>query len=68
MPGLAHLEHLRSLSYLWLDRTRVTDAGLEHLKGLDKLGSLRLSGTKVTAAGVQQLRKALPKCTIQRGE
>jgi hypothetical protein len=52
------------LSYLWLDGTKVSDAGLEHLKELKKLRSLTLRKTTVTEKGIAELKKALPKCGI----
>ena len=45
---------------------KVTDAGLVHLKGLTGLKDLGLYGTKVTNAGVAELKKALPKCKIEK--
>ena len=37
-----------------------------HIKGLTKLGNLDLSFSQVTRAGIAELKKALPKCTIER--
>jgi len=44
----------------------VTDAGLKELISLKNLQTLLLGGTQVTDAGVVELRKALPKCVINR--
>jgi internalin A len=46
--------------------TQVTDSGLQELAGLNNLQTLGLDGTRSTDAGVAELRKALPKCNIQR--
>jgi Leucine rich repeat len=64
--GLGELAGLQNLEYLNLARTAVTDEGLKELAGLNNLQSLLLGETKVTDAGVAELRRALPKCTIQR--
>ena len=64
--GLNELAGLKSLQYLNLCRTGVTDAGLKELAGLNNLQNLLLGETKVTDAGEAELRKALPKCNIQR--
>ena len=44
------------LRILYLDRTKVSDAGLEHLKGL-RLAGLYLDGTTVTDAGLEHLTR-----------
>ncbi len=64
--GLVHLERLTSLKILVLTGTPVTDAGLVHLKGLTDLTFLALNNTRITDAGVRELKKALPKCKIDR--
>jgi hypothetical protein len=46
--------------------TAVTDVGLKELAGLKSLTILDLGGTKVTDVGVAMLKKALPRCKIQR--
>jgi len=51
---------------LELRGTEITDAGLVHLTGLTKLQWLHLRNTRVTDAGVNELKKALPKVTIER--
>mgnify|MGYP002021178816 CR=1 FL=1 len=60
------LKGLTKLEKLFLDSTKITDAGLVHLKGLTNLKGLDLYKTKVTDAGVQELQKALPTCEIIR--
>ena len=52
---VASLAGLRSLEYLDLDRTRITDAGLPHLARLLNLRQLRLVRTRVTDAGLEHL-------------
>jgi formylglycine-generating enzyme required for sulfatase activity/dsDNA-binding SOS-regulon protein len=64
--GLEHLKGLTKLEGLNLNETQVTDAGLVHLAGLTKLKGLVLNDTQVTDAGVAELKKALPRCHIQR--
>ncbi len=51
---------------VYLDCTKVTDAGLVHLKGMTNLRRLNLIYTNVTDAGVKKLQAALPKCKISR--
>jgi Leucine-rich repeat (LRR) protein len=53
---LAHLDGLRQLDILWLDHTKITDAGLRHLKGLTQLKYLWLSDTQVTDTGLQYIK------------
>jgi Leucine-rich repeat (LRR) protein len=53
---LAHLGSLKSLEWLDLGGTQVTDAGLKHLKGLESLESLLLCETAVTDAGLEHLQ------------
>jgi hypothetical protein len=60
---LGWLKHLRELD---LHHTQITDAGLKHILGLKELRFLDLQETKVTDAGVATLKKALPKCWIER--
>ena len=53
---LAHLQGgLAGLQTLWLNDTKVTDAGLAHLQGLAGLQELRLERTQVTDAGLAHL-------------
>lgn len=65
--GLGALAGLKALEFLDLRGcTQVTDAGLTHLAGLTELTTVVVKDTKVTDAGVELLRKALPKCFIQK--
>ena len=43
------------MQLLWLDGTKVTDAGLAHLKGLAQMQLLSLDRTMVTDAGLVHL-------------
>jgi hypothetical protein len=56
---------LKTLEWLDLRDTKITDAGLKSLKGLTNLRSLSLQGTRVTAAGAKELQQALRKCKIE---
>ena len=50
-----------------LVETKITDAGLKELAKLQQLTSLDLRYCKqITDAGVAELKKALPKCKIER--
>jgi len=62
--GLKELVPLKTLTILGLGGTKVTDAGLKQLSSFTELTILYLRGSEVTNAGVAELRKALPKCTI----
>lgn len=64
--GLAHLEGCANLYFLDLGSTSVTDRGIPHLARVYNLQHLNLAGTKVTDGGVKALRRALPKCGIER--
>ncbi len=65
--GVAAVGTLKGLKYLDLHSTVVTDAGLRRLEGMKDLELLQLHFCRnVTDAGVARLRKALPKCTIER--
>jgi len=50
------------LDTLYLNNTRVTDAGLEHLKELVDLRVLELDNTQVTDAGMKCLQ---PLCRLE---
>jgi hypothetical protein len=66
--GLEQIKGLTELEYLNLYGDEgVTDAGLAHLEGMKKLKNLYLWQTKVTEGGAAKLKKALPKCEIDRG-
>ena len=57
---------LARIDGLYLQITKITDAGLKEIAKLQKLSTLYLSDTKITDAGVAELKKALPKCEIYR--
>jgi Leucine-rich repeat (LRR) protein len=40
---------------LYLEGTKVTDAGLVHLEGLNQLEAVNLNNTKVTDVGIEHL-------------
>jgi hypothetical protein len=69
--GLARLEGLTTLRFLYLDETGVTDAGLKHLRTMKKLEGLWLANTRVTSTGVEELRRELnqdpPRARISHG-
>jgi hypothetical protein len=44
----------------------VTDKGLAELKNMKTLEMIFLLGTNVSANGVMELKKALPKCIIDK--
>jgi len=46
--------------------TEATDSGLKEIAKLKKLTTLYLGGKQVTDTGVAELKKALPKCKINR--
>jgi len=64
--GMAHLNGLTKLERLSLDNTQVTDAGLVQLKGHSTLKWLGVKDTHVTSAGCDDLKRALPRVTIER--
>jgi hypothetical protein len=49
---LAHVKGCKNLTWLYLDGTKITDAGLAHLKDCKSLMSLDLRGTGVTDEGL----------------
>ncbi len=51
MHGLVHLRGLTCLHELFLDHTKVTDAGLTHLEALTYLQYVSFLDTSVTYAG-----------------
>ena len=63
---MEHVGKLKSLRFLSLNWTQVTDQGLEALKGLNQLKGLDLGRTKTSKAGIDRLRKALPTARIGR--
>jgi len=57
---------MTGLRQLYLDRTRITNAGLTHLGRLSQLDSLNLAETKITDDGVKELELVLPKAKVHR--
>ena len=63
--GLLNIKGLTRLRHVTLvDSNTITDAGVQHLKGLTHLESVYFSGTKITADGVKDLRRVLPKLSV----
>jgi hypothetical protein len=58
------LRALDNIEKLYLDNTKVSDAGLIHLYGLSSLESIGLHGTFVTPGGAEILQAELPHCAI----
>ena len=52
---LARVAKHESLKRLYLEGTKITDAGLRHLAGLKELHSLGLANTSITDAGLKEL-------------
>ena len=63
---MGHLKELTNLEVVYLNGTKVTDAGLVRLKPMTNLEFLDVRGTMVTAEGVKKLQQALPRCEIRR--
>jgi hypothetical protein len=61
MPVIAKLTQVQ---YLYLDGTRITDAGLTQLHGATALREIGLTQTEVTAKGIEDLKAALPNCRV----
>ena len=65
--GLKEVAKLQQLTWLDLWGTQITDAGLKEVAKLQQLTELNLTRcTQITDAGVAELKKALPKCEIER--
>jgi hypothetical protein len=64
---LARVAKRKSLKRLYLDGTKITDAGLRHLDGLKELRELSLENTPITDAGLKDLESlsALRRLDIQ---
>jgi hypothetical protein len=54
-PGLERLGEIKSLRWLNLSGTRITDAGLEHLSRLAALEQLFIDGSELTDGGLKHL-------------
>jgi hypothetical protein len=63
--SLVHLHDLRHLRVLNLNGTGVDDDGMKHLEHLSSLNRLTVKQTAVTRTRVEELRRALPRCTIE---
>ncbi len=69
---LEKLPTLPRLEQLWLDGTKITDAGLAHLKKQPMLHVVDAYETAVTAEGANQFCKAMqqwatkPECIVNR--
>jgi hypothetical protein len=61
---LYHLDSLKRLRWLYLDGTRVSDAGLCHLQKLTHLTSLGLNDTQLSGGAAQALKRALPRTRV----
>ncbi|QGQ26455.1 hypothetical protein F1728_28920 [Gimesia benthica] len=57
---LQEIAKLDKLLTLWIDDTKVTNAGLSCLNGMTQLKSLSIRGTTITREGMLQLWKHLP--------
>ncbi|WP_417395529.1 hypothetical protein [Gimesia chilikensis] len=57
---LQEIAKLDKLLTLWIDDTKVTNAGLSYLNGMTQLKSLSIRGTTITREGMLQLWKHLP--------
>jgi internalin A len=53
---LVHLQGLRHLERLYLDKTNITDDDLVHLQRLGQLKALGLDGTQVSDVGLAHLK------------
>ncbi|QDU03795.1 Leucine Rich repeats (2 copies) [Gimesia chilikensis] len=59
-PFLQEIAKLDKLLTLWIDDTKVTNAGLPYLNSMTQLKSLEIRGTAITREGMLQLWKHLP--------
>ena len=62
------LHHLRNLRRLYLDETKITDAGLKQIGNLRRLERLSVSGTRISGHGIKELQelKSLQKLNISQ--
>ena len=58
--GLIHLEKLKQLEWLWLDKNQATEAGLASLNDLSSLRTVWLPLKEIESDFVERLRVALP--------
>jgi hypothetical protein len=65
--GLAAIAGQSDLIYLWLDDTRISDAGLLHLRQMKRLKYLYIRNSLVTDAGIAALKRELPRVRICYG-
>jgi len=63
--GLIHLEKLKQLEWLWLDRDQATEAGLASLKDLSSLRTVWLPLEEMEGDLVERIRVALPACKFE---
>lgn len=66
--GLKHLPALPKLQIIRLKNAPVTDAGILAIKDCKSVYWVEIKDCpKVTAKGIEALKKAMPKCAINRG-
>ena len=58
--GMIHLEKLKQLEWLWLDKNQATEAGLASLNDLSSLRTVWLPLKEIESDFVERLRVALP--------
>jgi hypothetical protein len=63
--GVVYLAQLGNLDELWLQDTKVSDAGVAHLRGLKKLKYFSVWGSPVSNAALEDLWKYLPQLVIR---
>ena len=56
--GMANVEKLTGLRWLFVFHTPITDSAVKHLLALPRLDEVKLYGTQVTAAGVAELKES----------
>jgi hypothetical protein len=59
--GAERLGRIRSLKWLYLDDTKISDKGLDHFMQLSDLQELHVKRTEVTPRGIERLKNALPQ-------
>jgi len=63
--GLIHLEKLKQLEWLWLDKNQATEAGLASLKDLSSLRTVWLPLDEMEGDLVERIRILLPACKFE---